>query len=53
MDVIQFKVISESGEWMWIFVWTFGVSISNLVLLDRQLKSKSALFVLFTSTYFL
>ena len=46
------QTISEPGEWIWIFVWTFGVSICNLVLLDRQFRSRQALFITFVSTVF-
>ncbi|MDJ0691013.1 MAG: CHASE2 domain-containing protein [Xenococcaceae cyanobacterium MO_188.B32] len=46
------QTVSEPWEWIWIFVWTFGISISNLVLLDRQLHSRSALFIIFISTLF-
>jgi adenylate cyclase len=39
------QTISEPWEWIGIFVWTFSVSIGNLVLLDRQSHSKHAVFL--------
>jgi adenylate cyclase len=39
------QTISEPWEWIGIFVWTFSVSIGNLVLLDRQSHSKQAVFL--------
>ncbi|MDJ0679113.1 MAG: diguanylate cyclase [Xenococcaceae cyanobacterium MO_167.B52] len=37
--------ISEFGEWIWIFAWSFGVSTSNLILLNRQSNLRQALLI--------
>lgn len=39
------KSISEFGEWIWIFTWTFFVSTSNLILLNRQSNVRQTLLV--------
>ena len=37
--------ITEFGEWIWIFAWSFGVSTSNLILLNRQSNLRQALLI--------
>jgi adenylate cyclase len=44
------QTLSEPWEWLWIFVWTFGISTSNLVFLSRKPRSKKAL-VLFGAKF--
>ena len=44
------QTVSEPGEWIWIFSWTLAVSLSNLVLLERQFRSRPALWIIFIST---
>jgi adenylate cyclase len=44
------QTISDSKEWLWIFVWTFSVSIGNLALLNLKFRSKQTLLVFSLNT---
>jgi adenylate cyclase len=37
------QTVSEPWEWLWIFAWTFGISTSNLILLNLKPRSQKAL----------
>ncbi|MCC0177778.1 diguanylate cyclase [Waterburya agarophytonicola K14] len=38
------KTVNEPLEWIWIFAWTYSVSMLNIVLLDRQSDGQKNIF---------